>query len=83
MLRQEQRGERFQGGAAFYAAGLVDLYRGHVEEARAGLERAIAISLEIHDEIFRGMSQGTLGSLESCSATPPLRTRCYSRCRPG
>ena len=34
------------------------------------MERAIAISLQIHDEIFRAMSQGTLGSLELVLGDP-------------
>ena len=52
-LRSEQRGERYQGGAALWAKALVDAHLGRTEEARAAAELGVALSTEIGEEVYR------------------------------
>ena len=63
-LRSEQRGERYQGGAALWAKALADAHLGRVEEARAAAERGTALSTEIGEEVYRVLNRFALGFLE-------------------
>lgn len=62
--RSEQRGERYQGGAALWAKALTDAHLGRVEEARAAAERGTALSTEIGEEVYRVLNRFALGFLE-------------------
>jgi DNA-binding CsgD family transcriptional regulator len=62
--RSEQRGERYQGGAALWAKALADAHLGRVEEARAAAERGTALSTEIGEEVYRVLNRFALGFLE-------------------
>ena len=62
--RSEQRGERYQGGAALWAKALADAHLGRVEEARAAAELGTALSTEIGEEVYRVLNRFALGFLE-------------------
>jgi DNA-binding CsgD family transcriptional regulator len=63
-LRQEQRGEAFQGGAALYARALAETCAGLAEDARSSAERGIALSVQVGDLMFETLNRSVLGLLE-------------------
>jgi DNA-binding CsgD family transcriptional regulator len=64
LLRQEQRGEEYLGGFAFYPKALWAAHAGLVDEARSAAERGILVSGQIGDTNFDLQSRAALGFLE-------------------
>jgi DNA-binding CsgD family transcriptional regulator len=62
--RSEQRGERYQGGAALWAKALADAHLGRVQEAREAAELGVALSTQIGEEVYRVLNRSALGFLE-------------------
>jgi DNA-binding CsgD family transcriptional regulator len=62
--RSEQRGERYQGGAALWAKALADAHLGRVDQAREAAELGVALSTEIGEEVYRILNRCALGFLE-------------------